>query len=148
MTGEKMASVPIRGRSVAFRGFDCWYCASEESWHYVSKLRSSGLKSLLKFNACHGKKLKLFQIILHREMFGGFQLLSLAGNKLNFVFMFPSYPGSNVQEMLERPGSKRNSKDGTSRPRIFQVHRQRPLQTRYSGFDGAAWADCQIFDCH
>ena len=81
-------------------------------------------------------------------MFGGFQLLSLAGNKLNFVFMFSSYPGSNVQEMVERPESKRNSKDSTSRPRIFQVHRQRPLQTRYFGFDGAAWADCQIFDCH
>ena len=109
---------------------------------------SSGHKYLLKFNACHVEKPKFFQITLDSEMLGGFQKLSLAGNKLNFVFMFPSNPESFVQGTLERPGSKRNSEDSTSRPRIFHVHRQRPLQTRYSGFDGAAWADCQIFNCN
>ena len=80
--------------------------------------------------------------------FGGFQQFSLPGSKLHFVFMFPSNPESFVQGTLERPGSKRNSEDSTSRPRIFQVHGQRPLQTGYPGFDGAAWADSQIFDCH
>ena len=146
-TWRKLQVFPL-GVEVWPYEFGCSNTVLQESLGATPLNQSAGLKSLLKFNACHGEKLKFFQIVQDREMSGGFHLLSLGRNKLNFVFMFPSNPGSFAQEMVERPGSKRNSEDSTSRPRIFQVHRRRPLQTRYSGYDGAAWADCQIFDCH
>ena len=53
------------------------------------------------FNVCHGGKPKFFHMILMGKV-EAFKLLSPAGNKLNFVFMFPSNLDSFALELLER----------------------------------------------
>ena len=79
---------------------------------------------------------------------GAFQLLSPVGNKFNFVLIFPLNSASFIFGVLERTGRKWNSEDSSCRPRLFRAHPEGSFQARYSGYDGAVWIDCQVFNCH
>lgn len=63
----------------------------------LTKFRSEVFRSIV----CNGGKPKFFHMILMGKV-EAFQLLSPAGNELNFVFMFPSNLDSFALEMLER----------------------------------------------